>query len=339
MFKTLAVHGGGSIGKRHVRLLRESFPDSKIILVSRYTKPEELLQADIILKDLDELSELRPDITFIASPASLHVENALQVSKYCSAIFIEKPISDKLNNAKNLTKTFLDNNIFCQIGYNLRYQPSLIFFREYIQKGILGTIYTIHVEAGQFLPSWRPNSDYRNTVSASKELGGGVMTELSHELDYISWIFGKPTWVNAQNGKISNLEVNVEDYSKINLGYSSEKNKSDMICSVNLDFFRQNPTRTCQVACSKGSIIWDGITGTVSVFMEETKSWNELYNNPTPRDYTYKKQIDDVYSNIINRKKASTTISDGIKVLEIIEAARVSSENLGKRIFLTAGDI
>ena len=80
----------------------------------------------------------------------------------------------------------------------------------------MGTIYTIHVEAGQFLPSWRPNSDYRNTVSASKELGGGVMTELSHELDYISWIFGKPTWVNAQNGKISNLEVNVEDYSKIN---------------------------------------------------------------------------------------------------------------------------
>ena len=55
-------------------------------------------------------------------------------------------------------------------------------------------------------------------MSANKNLGGGVLLELSHELDYMRWIFGEPTWVTAWLGHLSSLEVDVEDtaifYSK-----------------------------------------------------------------------------------------------------------------------------
>ena len=104
MFDTIAVYGGGGIGKRHVRLLRGKFPSSKIILVSQHSKPSEVLHTDIVLNNSDDLGELRPDFTFIANPASLHIDTALQVSEYCSSIFIEKPLSNSLHGIKVLEK-------------------------------------------------------------------------------------------------------------------------------------------------------------------------------------------------------------------------------------------
>jgi predicted dehydrogenase len=338
MFNTIAVYGGGGIGKRHVRLLRGKFPSSKIILVSQHSKPSEVLHTDIVLNNSDDLGELRPDFTFIANPASLHIDTALQVSEYCSSIFIEKPLSNSLHGIKVLEKTIKNKQIFCQIGYNLRYQPSLIFFRDYIIKAALGPIYGVQIEAGQFLPSWRPDRDYRETVSANKKMGGGVLFELSHELDYVLWIFGKPSWVSAVNGKISDLEIDVEDYAKINMGYSGSYGESDMICSVSLDFFRKNSTRSCNVICANGSIKWDGINGTVSINNEKTKGWHEVYNNLTDRDYTYKQQIDDMCFRIKNKKQAAIPIHDAVNVLNIIEAARLSSQSLSRQVFLATED-
>lgn len=339
MFDTIAVCGGGGIGKRHLRLLREKFPSSKIILISKHSKPSEVLYADSVLNNTDDLRELQPNIVFIANPASLHLDTALQVSEYCSSIFIEKPISDKLASAKILEKVIVNKKIFCQVGYNLRYQPSLIFFRDYIKKSMLGPIYSIQVEAGQFLPSWRPDRDYRETVSANKNMGGGVLHELSHELDYVSWIFGKPLWVSAVSGKISNLEIDVEDHAKINMGYPSLNGEDDMICSVSLDFFRKNSTRCCNVICANGSIKWDGIAGTVSINNEKTKGWHEVYKNLTSRDYTYRQQIDDMCFRMKNKKQASISIQDGVQVLDVIAAARLSSQSMSQQVFLATEDI
>ena len=61
----------------------------------------------------------------------------------------------------------------------------------------------------------RPKIDYKETVSAKAELGGGVLLELSHEIDYLRWIFGEFNWVSAWHGKLSNLEIDVEDASLI----------------------------------------------------------------------------------------------------------------------------
>ena len=51
--------------------------------------------------------------------------------------------------------------------------------------------------------------NYQYSVSAQKKLGGGALLELSHELDYINWIFGKKYETKAfyRNSKILNLDV------------------------------------------------------------------------------------------------------------------------------------
>ena len=87
-------------------------------------------------------------------------------------------------------------NIFCPVKFCKLESKKIIHAR---------------IESGSYLPNWRPKQDYRSSCSAKKNLGGGVLLELSHELEYLSWIFGKPNWISAWVGKLSSLEIDVED--------------------------------------------------------------------------------------------------------------------------------
>ena len=77
----------------------------------------------------------------------------------------------------------------------------------------------LRCEIGQYLPLWRPGSDYRLGVSANRALGGGVLLELSHELDYLRWIFGDVDWVQASLERQSALEIDVEDTAHLLLSF------------------------------------------------------------------------------------------------------------------------
>ena len=50
---------------------------------------------------------------------------------------------------------------------------------------------SVNIYAGSYLPQWRKNSNYIKSYSAFKNKGGGVELDLSHEIDYVTWLFGK----------------------------------------------------------------------------------------------------------------------------------------------------
>ena len=101
------------------------------------------------------------------------------------------------------------------VGYNFRFYPPLQAMRQALVEGCIGRLISLRAEAGQYLPDWRPGSDYRQGASARRELGGGVVLELSHELDYIRWLGGEVESVGALVGKLSDLEIEVEDTAEI----------------------------------------------------------------------------------------------------------------------------
>ena len=82
-----------------------------------------------------------------------------------------------------------------------------------------------------YLPDWRSKRNYSKTSSAMKKLGGGVLLDLSHELDYIRWFFGemKSVFANIQNS--GTLDIDVED--SVDMIFESDKGFS---VSVHLDF-------------------------------------------------------------------------------------------------------
>jgi len=208
----------------------------------------------------------------------------------------------------------------------LRFLPSLIEFKKQAHSVKIGKIYSVRAEVGQYLPSWRPEVDYRKGVSAQKNLGGGALLELSHEIDYLSWIFGKVNWVKAHISKQSDLEIDVEDSAFVILGFE-EINGIALTASLNIDFIRHDTTRKCFVIGERGTLLWDGIKGDVKFFEKSGKHWKTLFLSNSDRDFTYIEEIKSFFLSIGSNIKPSITGEDGLQVVNIVENIRQSSND------------
>ena len=211
-----------------------------------------------------------------------------------------------------------------------RIRPGMGLAPKYYKK-ILGKVLSVRCEIGKYLPSWRPDIDYTRSVSSKKELGGGVLLELSHELDYLNWIFGQVDWIRASLFTQSSLKINVEDTAHLILGLNSKEDSYNIIAAVNLDFIRHDNTRFCIAIGEDGTLRWDGITGEVLYYNKDSDEWIEMFVEDQKRDDSYISEWINFIDCISNKKKPVVSIEDGIKVLQIIGAAKKSFKT-GKEV-------
>jgi predicted dehydrogenase len=327
MNKRILIVGLGSIGSQHLAVIQKLFPEAKIqILRQDETRSKNSLGITEI-SSLDEAIRFLPEIVVICNPASKHINTALKFVDSGANIFIEKPISHSTKEIVQLISALEATNGVLLVGYNLRYLKSLQAFRRHLREGLIGKPLSVRCEVGQYLPSWRPKKDYRDSVSAKRELGGGVLLELSHEIDYLRWIFGEVDWVRATLLRQSELEIDVEDTVHLTLGFENRTTDRQLIASLNMDFIRHDTTRSCTVIGDRGSLRWDGILGEVSFFQAEKKSWETLFNNDNGIEETYILEWQELTRAIEQNMSPAVTGVDGLRVVEIIEAARLSAES------------
>jgi predicted dehydrogenase len=239
-------------------------------------------------------------------------------------LLIEKPISDSSKDVQELIDICYQNKATLMTGYNLRFLPSLIEFKKQMHSVRIGKIYSVRSEIGQYLPSWRPGTDYRKDVSAQKSLGGGALLELSHEIDYLSWIFGRVDWVKSHVSKQSDLEIDVEDSAYVVLGFE-EVDGEVLTASLNIDFIRHDTTRKCFVIGEKGTLLWDGIKGQVKFFEKSSKHWEILFLSSPDRNFTYIEEIKSFFLSVEANIRPSITGEDGLQVVNIVENIKQSS--------------
>jgi predicted dehydrogenase len=205
---------------------------------------------------------------------------------------------------------------------------------------MIGAVLSIRCEVGQSLVSWRENSDYREGVSARREMGGGVLLELSHEIDYLAWIFGRINWVSAWIGKQSNLEIDVEDTAHLLLGFETTQIVPP-IASLNLDFIRHDVTRRCVAIGEKGSLAWDAVRGTVEVCLQSEGEWSPLHQSSVERDFSYKAQWQSFFGMSRSRKglkdSPAANLEHAIQVLCVTDAARASSVQQALQVNIPVG--
>ena len=328
LIKTVLVVGLGSAGRRHARIIKNLFPAINVVVL-RHKKCEkkdiEFLGLYKCVTSIDEAILTNPQAAIIANPAPMHIEVAEELANNGINLLIEKPISDSSEGIKRLLETCNKNDIILMTAYNLRFSPSLIEFKSQIQSNKIGNIYSVRSEIGQYLPSWRPESDYRDTVSANKNLGGGVLLELSHEIDYLSWIFGSIDWVKSHIGKQSTLDIDVEDSVKVILGFKG-MNDIELIASLNMDFIRHDNTRRCFAIGEEGTLLWDGIAGKVEYFAEGANDWITIFLSEQGSDYTYEEEIKSFFSSIESNKLPCISGVDGAYSVAVVEAIKKSSK-------------
>ena len=198
MSTVAVVVGHGSIGARHARVLREQ--GCRVAVVSG--RPEAPAPAYRELRTA--LQAEAPDYVVVASPTARHGETveSLAAAGFAGTVLVEKPLF-----ARPLA---LPENRFRagRVGYNLRFHPVLRALKRSLdgERAISAQVYV-----GQYLPDWRPDRDYRACYAASVADGGGVLRDLSHELDYLTWLFGAWQRLAAIGGRLGSLEIDSDD--------------------------------------------------------------------------------------------------------------------------------
>ena len=328
MIERLLIVGYGSIGKRHARLARDLLPKAKIIVL-RHENCEDLKSQNVdhCVINLKDAIKLKPQIAIIANPTSHHIEISNDLAKQGIHLLIEKPISNSSKDVSKLIDICESKKNILMVGYNLRYMESLIKFREILKNETIGKILSVRSEVGSYLPSWRPDADYEKSVSARKKLGGGVLLVLSHDFDYLIWLFGNVKWLRSSIHKQSDLKIDTEDSAHITFCMHGMKNKSSIIVNLNMDFYRHDATRFCKIIGELGTLYWNALDGTIKLYRKGGKKWRKIYENNLHRDATYVSEWKHFLACIKNNKKPLVDGSSGLEVVKIIEAIKKSSKS------------
>lgn len=317
--------GLGSIGSRHLANLRTIYPEASVTAWRHHRVRDGqaplLAGVDRFVYQVDDAIAVRPDCVLITGPASQHVSTALPFAERGIPLFIEKPLSDSLDEADKLLSACARGGVTPVVGYNLRFSRALQDVKRALTDGMIGRVLALRAEVGQYLPDWRPESDYRRGVSARSEHGGGALLELSHEIDYVRWLVGEVSSVGARVGRLSDLEIDVEDVAEIVMEF-----RNGAIGNIHLDMVQRAATRTCRLIGVEGTIVWDGVRQHAAIFSAASRSWTDLCPaDGGDRNEMYVAELRHFLDCVSGRAVPLITGHDGRRVLEIALAARRSS--------------
>ncbi|KPF68693.1 hypothetical protein IP84_08625 [beta proteobacterium AAP99] len=328
--KALVV-GSGSIGRRHLANFRLLLPDAEVACVSSSGRPlaDSETVATTRFPSLAAAIAWEPDLAVVASPAPLHLDHACPLLDAGVPVLIEKPLSDSLDRVHEAAPLLARHRDRIEVAYNLRFLSSARRMKTLIDESRAGRILSLRIEVGQYLPDWRPQADYRRQVSANRSLGGGVLLELSHELDYLTWMFGCFDRVFCVTANSGQLEIDVDDSADILLS------RDGLTAQVHLDFLQRCASRSCKLVGSAGTLHWDLIANCIT--FDSPSGEEVLFSDPNlDRNDMYVEQLRGFIEVATGRAAPRITLDDGLAVLDLVEAMRESAAT-GRQIPLPFG--
>ena len=321
----ILVVGYGSIGKRHIKNLK-NYKNIEIILLTK-RMPDKFLKKEKhkIVNSIDDAIKEKPDAAFITNETNQHIDVSLKLAKNGIHLFIEKPLSDSLKKINQLEKIIKEKKIISQVGCNLRFHPCIKKIKDLIIKNQIGKNFSVHVENGSYLPDWHQYENYKKSYASNQKQGGGVILTNIHEIDYLYWFFGKAEEVTAISGRISKLDIKAEDFSSIILKF-----KKNIMAEIHLDYFQRPSFRGCKIIGEKGTIVWDFEKNNVMVYDIKKKEWiMHLKLKNYDNNIMYINEIEHFLDCIKQEKNTINNIQEGIKVLKI--ALDIKKSALAKR--------
>jgi predicted dehydrogenase len=318
------VIGCGSIGKRHIRNLTALNAGD---VIAHDVSQERLsgVAKEYHVKAYDSIDDAlaqKPDVAVICTPTSLHIAAALSAAKSNCHLFIEKPLSHSLEGVDELIKIVAQKSLVTLVGCNMRFHPGIALMKELLDKKTVGRVICARLQAGQYLPDWHPWEDYRQGYSAKQDLGGGIILDSIHEIDYITWFLGEVSQVFCFSGKLSSLEIDTEDTAEILLRFSS-----GAIAEVHLDYVQRSYSRSCQIIGEEGTILWNFNERQVKLYSAEASRWQTFSQKP---DYDinqiYIEEMKHFLQCIEGKNKPVQDINSAKRVLEIALAAKEAAK-------------
>lgn len=334
--KTVLIVGLGGVGQRHVRNLRLLLKDDIRLIAYRSRGLEQVVTAALTadrtktvedaygiepFTDLSLALKEQPEIAFICSPSSLHIETALHCAKAGCDLFIEKPIAHTLRGVQELIRDVEERSLIGMVGYQLRYHPCLLALKEILGLGALGEILAVRAVIGEYLPNWHPYEDYREMYAARADLGGGVVLSQIHEMDYLYSLFGLPSALYAVGGHWSHLEIDVEDTASTLMSFPW-KGRSLPI-SVHQDYLQDPPNRQCEVIGDRARAVADFRALTFTLFRPGKDPEVQDFSG-FDRNQMFVRETEHFLECVDSRTKPIVDLRDGLQSLRMALAVKES---------------
>ncbi len=318
------VIGCGSIGKRHIDNLLALHAGEILAFDLRDDRRREVAsQFGVRVVDhLDDAWDAHPEVALVTAPTRQHVPLGLQAAEHGCHLFIEKPLSDQRDRVHQLLNTVQKGNLITLVGCNMRFHPGLMKVKKLVEDNAIGRVVAARVETGQYLPDWHPGEDYRQSYSAGTELGGGVILDGIHEIDYLRWLLGEVTTVACFAGKLSHLEIDTEDTAAILLRFDNQA-----IGEVHLDYVQRTYSRSCHLIGEEGTIRWDYNEGSVKWYSAKSGQW-KFFSNPKgwESNQMYVDELKHFLRCLAQKEQSILDVFEGARVLEVTLAAKASAE-------------
>lgn len=297
------IIGLGSIAGKHIAALKAVVPNIEIHAL-RSNKPSKQVKGVINCYSLDEVP-VGLKFIIISNPTSLHFDTIKKVIHLELPLFIEKPPLNSMKQANELIGLLRAHEISNYTAFNLRFHPIVQWLKENINSH---RVIEVNAYCGSYLPSWRPSQDYREVYSAREELGGGVHLDLTHEIDYLLWIFGKPVSTKSIKRKISDLEITSVDSAKYWIEYE------DFSINITLNYFRRDSRRLVEVITDRTTLKCDLLGNKVTDLIER----KTVFEAPSLSNLdTYIKQMKYFIGCLETNTQPMNSIHESIRTLKI----------------------
>jgi len=301
------THAGAYVKNKKTKLIALCDIDEKKLL--KYGKKYKVKNIYRNFEEMFDKEEL--DVVSICTHSNSHYHIVeIAVNAGIKGIFLEKPISNSLNDAKKIIEICKKNNVKLQIDHQRR-------FSKFYQS----TKKIIH------------NKKFGNIKRINTYYGNGIINTGTHLMDLIRFLVGDFLWVE---GKTSKFPCSLKNDLNIDGNFFLKNGGIGTIQSIDSKKFR---ILEVDIIGENGRIIIDLAKSTARYFQIEIKKNNLVYRELVEKFVKIidkKEEIVLGLENLILSLEKNVEVyckgEDGYKSLEICIAFLKSSKKDGKRL-------
>jgi len=274
------------------------------------------------------LEDTKIDAVVIATPAKTHYSLARMALSNDKHVLVEKPLAFNSKEAGELIALAEEKKKTLMVGHTFEFNPAVIKIKECIAKGELGDvlyIYSTRVNLGRV----------QDDINAMWSLA-------PHDISIINFILNSmPCKVRAYGSAYINRKI--EDVIFINLEF-----RNSIMAHIHVSWLDPGKIRRMTVVGSKKMLIYDDVDneGKIKIYDKGVDrlvagegSYGEYQMKLRAGDIIIpkidlyeplRKECEHFLDCIFNNKKPDTDGENGLKVVDVLEAAQSSLEQDGK---------
>lgn len=324
----IAIIGAGNIGRIRARVIANSQrSEVKVIADLDLPRAQELANESGAIATTDwqrAVQSSEVDAVAVCTPTKFHalaIESALKAGKH---VLCEKPLARSVREAATAKQLAESGGLVLKTGFNYRYMAHIRQAKQIIDSGALGPLYFLRCRYGH---GGRPGYEQHWCTDLDLSGGGALLEQGIHILDLTRYLLGEPVQVVASDSRFFWNFPDVEDNSFLLL-----RTLSSQTAEIHVSWTQWINLFSLEIFGRDGYL---HLTGRDGHYGPQKLLWGKRQPNHSrpeeqvfefpPHNDSWELEWQDFVNAIETGREPMGNINDGLRALELVEAAYKSS--------------